>query len=136
MDLSDRYDVSSALPSGNNAYNYYAVSGSAIFSNLLNIDALSFGKARVGYAEVGNDTNPLNVYDTYSRNDNFGGSVLTTLPSTKNNPDLKPERTKSIEGGLELNFLKNRLGLDVTLYKTNTVDQIFSSISINSNWIF
>ncbi|MBK7700757.1 MAG: hypothetical protein IPJ39_19525 [Saprospiraceae bacterium] len=52
LDLSDRYDVSSALPNGNNAYNYYAVSGSVIFSNWINSDAFNFGKLRIGYAEV------------------------------------------------------------------------------------
>ncbi len=29
-------------------------------------------------------------------------------------PDLKPERSKSYEGGLELRFLKDKLGFDVT----------------------
>jgi len=126
LDLSDRYDVSSALPNGNNAYNYYAVSGSVIFSNWINSDAFNFGKLRIGYAEVGNDTDPLNVYDIYNRGDNFGGAILTSVPSTKNNPALRPERTKSLEAGVELKFLNNRLGLDLSVYKNNTVDQILA----------
>ena len=40
------------------------------------------------------------------------------------NPDLKPERTKSWEAGLETKFLNNRFGLDLSLYKTNSIDQI------------
>lgn len=124
IDLSDRYDISSALPAGNNAYNYYAASGSFVFSNLIDANWLRFGKLRLGYAEVGNDTGALNVYDVYSRFNNFGGSVLTSLPSTKNNAFLKPERTKSWEAGLELNTLGGRLGLDMSVYKVNTIDQI------------
>jgi TonB-linked SusC/RagA family outer membrane protein len=124
LDLSDRYDVSSALPTGSNAYNYYAASGSFVFSNLIDANWLRFGKLRVGYAEVGNDTGALNVYDVYTRSNNFGGAVLTSLPSTKNNAFLKPERTKSWEAGLELNTLGGRLGLDMSVYKVNTIDQI------------
>ncbi|AWV99437.1 SusC/RagA family TonB-linked outer membrane protein [Arcticibacterium luteifluviistationis] len=126
LDISDRYDISSALPAGSNAYNYYAASGSFVFSNLIDANWLRFGKLRFGYAEVGNDTGALNVYDTYSRFDNFGSSIITSLPSTKNNAFLKPERTKSLEAGLELNTLGGRLGLDMSVYQVNTIDQILN----------
>ena len=39
---------------------------------------------------------------------------------------MKPEQTKSKEIGLEMAFLKNRLGFDISYYNTNTVDQIFN----------
>ena len=42
----------------------------------------------------------------------------------KSNPDLKPERTKSIEAGLEMSFFQSRLGFDLALYKSNTINQI------------
>jgi hypothetical protein len=42
----------------------------------------------------------------------------------KNNPDLKPERTRSYEVGLEAIFADGRIGFDVTYYKQNTLDQI------------
>jgi hypothetical protein len=44
--------------------------------------------------------------------------------TTKNNPALLPERTKSWEVGLEASFLKTRFGFDVTYYNARTVDQI------------
>ncbi|PWJ60244.1 TonB-linked SusC/RagA family outer membrane protein [Dyadobacter jejuensis] len=124
LDVSDRVDVSSALPKANNTYNYYSFSGSYIFSNHIDAEWLRFGKFRVGYAEVGNDAPALSVGDVYSRIDNFGSSILTSVPSTKNNPDLKPERTKSWEIGLELNTLAGRLGLDLSVYHVNTINQI------------
>jgi len=40
------------------------------------------------------------------------------------NPDLLPERTKSIEAGLELHFWERRLGFDINVYKTNSFNQI------------
>jgi hypothetical protein len=37
---------------------------------------------------------------------------------------LKPEQTQSREIGLEMAFMQNRLGFDLTYYQTNTLDQI------------
>ena len=124
LDLTDRIDVSSALPTANNTYNYYSASASYVFSNHLNLDWLRFGKLRLGYAEVGNDASALSVNDVYNRLDNFGSSVLTSVPTTKNNPNLKPERTKSFEAGLEMNTLQGRLALDMSVYNVNTINQI------------
>lgn len=39
--------------------------------------------------------------------------------------DLQPERTKSVEGGVDIRFFGNRLGIDLTYYKTNSVNQLF-----------
>jgi hypothetical protein len=49
---------------------------------------------------------------------------MSSVANTKKNEDLRPERTKSIEGGLEFYLLERRLGLDLALYQTNTVNQI------------
>jgi len=124
LDFTDRYDVSSSLPSGNNEYNYFALSSSLVFSKFVDYDWLNFGKFRVGYAEVGNDLPANNVYDTYNVIDNFGTSALFSTPNTKNNAELKPERTNEIELGLEAKMFSNRVGLDLTWYKKNTVDQL------------
>ncbi|RKR14013.1 TonB-linked SusC/RagA family outer membrane protein [Maribacter vaceletii] len=124
LDLTDRYDVSSSLPSGNNKYNYYAISSSLIFSNLIDASWLNFGKIRGGYAEVGNDLPANNVYDTFTINNNFGSSVIVSYPGTKQNSELIPERTKEIEFGLEARMFNNRVGFDITAYKKNTEDQL------------
>ena len=124
LDVTDRYDVSSSLPEQNNEYNYYAVSTSLVFSKFVEADWLNFGKLRAGYAEVGNDLPANNVYDTYDVINNFGSAALFSTPNTKNNAELKPERTKEFELGLEAKFLSNRIGLDFTWYKKNTTDQL------------
>lgn len=124
LDLTDRYDISTALPTTNNAYNYYAASSSLIFSNLLEADWLSFGKVRAGYAEVGNDLPANNVYDSYSVLNNFGSAALFSYPGTKQNGNLKPEKTKEIELGLETRMFNNRVALDFTWYKKNTTNQL------------
>src|SRR5690606_29724839 len=120
---SIRRDVSSTLPKENNTYYYPSITGSFVFSN--NIDWLSFGKLRLNYAEVGNDAPFASIIDTYDKDPLFGNNATKfSVRDVKNNPDLKSERTKSWEAGVELQFLKKRLGLDMSVYQTNTVDQI------------
>lgn len=125
LDGTLRRDISSTLPSGENAYNYYALSGSWLFSHHLeNLGWLSSGKIRANYATVGNDAPWGSLRDVYDKPNPFGSSILFSLPDTKNNTNLKPEMTKSREIGLEMAFFDNRLGFDASYYHTNTIDQI------------
>lgn len=124
LDATIRRDQSSTLPKDANAYVYPSVSASWLFSNNLEADWLQFGKLRLGYAQVGNDAPWGSIKDTYSQNTSFSGTALFSLPNTKNNVDLKPENTTSLEAGIELITLNKRLGFDLSLYKNNTTDQI------------
>lgn len=128
LDATIRQDASSTLPEDNNTYYYPSLSGSFVFTEALNWknDILSFGKIRASAAEVANDTDPYQLDLYYQLNPlsfngtSVGGIAGTTLP----NPDLKPTRTRSFETGLELKFLKNRIGLDLTYYNQRSRDQI------------
>jgi TonB-linked SusC/RagA family outer membrane protein len=125
LDLAGRRDESSALPSDENVYYYPSASISFVFSELMtNTPWLTGGKLRANYAEVGNTANPHSVLDTFDPISPFGSTPLFSVSGTKNNPDLKAERTKNAELGLEMSFLDGRAGFDVTYYKSNTVDQI------------
>jgi TonB-linked SusC/RagA family outer membrane protein len=126
LDASLRNDWSSTLPKENNSYLYPSVTGSFIFSELTKEAApwISFGKFRIGYAQVGSDTDPYQIHDMY----NYSNSISTTpgylLTTTMLNPDLKPETTTSFEVGLEASFIDNRLGFEGTYYASETKDQI------------
>ena len=140
LDLTDRIDVSSALPSENNSYNYYAASSSLIFSKLVDLEWLDFGKLRAGYAEVGNDLPAGNVKDTYSTLNNFGDASVFSYGSTKNNSNLKPERTKEFEVGLEAKMFNNVIGFDLSWYKKNTEDQLMpvsvtTATGFSNRWV-
>ncbi|HWI92167.1 MAG TPA: SusC/RagA family TonB-linked outer membrane protein [Flavisolibacter sp.] len=125
LDGTIRRDRSSTLPVDKNAYNYYAVSGSWLFSHhLSNVTWLSSGKIRLNYATVGNDAPWGSIKDVYDQPNPFGSTLLFSLPGTKNNDELKPEQTTSKEVGLEMAFLKNRVGFDASYYHTNTINQI------------
>ncbi|NHN26055.1 SusC/RagA family TonB-linked outer membrane protein [Flavobacterium jejuense] len=126
VDASIRRDASSTLPKGDNSYYYPAVSGSLVFSNLANQEWLNFGKIRANYAEVGNDAPPLSLINTFQRNTNFHGQPSFTLPNVNKNPNLKPERTKSFEIGIEASMFNRRFGIDASYYVTNSIDQIVS----------
>jgi TonB-linked SusC/RagA family outer membrane protein len=125
LDLTGRYDIASTLPDDNNAYFYPSASLAFVFSELTDLDVLSLGKLRANYAEVGNLADPLLVNNVYILNTPFAGVPLATASTIKRNPDLVSENTKSMEVGLELSFLKNRVGLDVSYYKANSFNQIF-----------
>jgi len=121
-----RRDVSSTLPGGANSYWYPSVSGGFIFSELTKnaLPWLSYGKIRANYAEVGADALAYRINDTYIFNSPFNGNATTQQPTLKNNPNLKPERTRSEELGLELDFFHGRLHFDGSVYKTKTMDEL------------
>jgi TonB-linked SusC/RagA family outer membrane protein len=124
VDATLRNDVSSTLPIENNSYLYPSVSGSFLFSNLFDANWLQLGKLRLNYAEVGNDAPPRSILDTYDGQAPFAGNTMVSVNPTKNNAELLPENTKSLEAGLEMRMFESRLGLDFAVYKTNTFNQL------------
>ena len=124
LDGTLRRDESSTLPEDNDSYYYPSVAASFIFSNIMpKAKWLSFGKLRLNYATVGNSPGFDQLVDNYLVLSPFN-SLTTTDPTTKKNPELKPENTRSWEGGLEMYFIGRRIGFDLALYKTNTINQI------------
>ncbi|KLT71113.1 SusC/RagA family TonB-linked outer membrane protein [Flavobacterium sp. ABG] len=121
---SVRRDESSALPQDNNAYWYSAVSGSVVFSNWLkDVEFINFGKFRAAYAQVGSDTDPNQLLDTYTARNPFGTPVYS-FNTTKKNANLKPQQLDNVELGLNMQFAKNRLGFDVAWFQNKAYDQI------------
>lgn len=119
-----RRDRSSTLPSDNNTFYYPSVSTSILLSNIIEADFMNFMKFRANYAEVGNATDPYRVFNTYTISAPFAGAPWASNNRQLNNADLKPERAKSFEVGLEANFWDRRIGFDVSYYNTRTEDQI------------
>jgi len=122
LDFTARNDWSSTLPSDNNSYFYPSVGVSAILSKMINMPtAVSNARLRASYAETGNDTDP------YLTNRVFATGLIPGSISNSDllvNPELRPERTGAIEVGLDLEFLKNRIGLSLDYYQNTTQDQI------------
>lgn len=124
-----RNDWSSTLPDDNNAYLYPSINASFVFSGLPAFEEqtlISYGKVRVGWSEVGRDTDPYRLNFTYPLNTPYGATAIQTLPRILNNPELKPERTSGWEVGGQVEFFNNRIGLDLTYYSQATRDQILA----------
>ncbi|MBO0358713.1 SusC/RagA family TonB-linked outer membrane protein [Hymenobacter sp. BT186] len=136
LDLTARRDKSTTLPKGNNAFIYPSVATGFVFSELLkDVTWLSYGKARINYAEVGQGAPIQSVNDVYDKPAAFGLVPLFSVVGTKNNNELKPERTKSAEAGVEMAFMQSRFGFDATVYQQNTIDQIIPvNVSVGTGY--
>ena len=123
LDLTGRNDWSSTLPYGNNSFFYPSVSTSFLLSDLFQLPKqVSFAKLRFSWAQVGNDTRP---YQTSKYYDVIYSNQFTNS-STLFNPALKPEITTSYEAGLDIRLFKNRLSMDLAVYKNNSRNQIIA----------
>lgn len=121
-----RNDWSSALPEDNNSYLYPSVQTSFVFSELMTSNFLSFGKLRASFAQVGSDIGPYETAFTYGLGTPYGSTATFNLPNRLPNQDLRPALSSSYEAGIELKFFRNRIGVDVTAYRTDAEDQILS----------
>ena len=124
MDVTGRNDWSSTLPEGHNSYFYPSVSGSFVFSDLVEVPGLTYGKLRTGWTAVGNDASAFSLIDPYVASTPFDGVPRYSASSSLRNFDLKPERTEAWEAGGEFRFLNDRLGVDLTYYNKKTRNQI------------
>ena len=126
LDLTIRRDKSTTLLVKNNTFVYPSASLGYVFSESFKDSApwLSYGKIRANYAEVGQGAPVFSTYDYYIQSPALGAAAIATLPLTKNNPDLVPERTKSGEIGVDVAFLDSRVGGELTYYQQNTINQI------------
>ena len=131
LDVTGRNDWSSALATPGDAsgtsFFYPSASLSFVASQALTLpDAVSFLQLRAGWAQVGNDTDPFRTSSAFVAQAPFGGdptfSEQDALPAT----NLVPEQTTSGEVGVDLRFLDDRIGLDVTYYNQTTRNQILS----------
>lgn len=134
LDATLRGDQSSTLPLNNNIYVYPSVSGSFVFSELINKkNILPYGKFRLSWAQVGSDTDPYQLGLVYTKSKfTYPGYTIGYINNeTIPNKNLKPTRTNSFEVGFETKFFNSRIGLDFTYYNQISKDQI---MGIASSW--
>ncbi len=128
LDITGRNDWSSTLPNSNRSYFYPSVTGSVLLDHFIDPenDIFNLLKIRSSWANVGNDTDPYQIYSYYNlANDGYLGLTQLSRPGTKFNEDLKPENIASLEIGLEGSLLDNRLFFDFSWYDIKTTDQIY-----------
>jgi TonB-linked SusC/RagA family outer membrane protein len=99
--------------------------------------ALSYGKLRVAYGEAGQEPSPYLTSSTYQSNVPLIGITQGTgnlpvqngLPGlatsiVRGSEDLRPERSKEFEGGIDVGLFRDKADLSFTYYHTITDDVI------------
>ncbi|KAA2241392.1 SusC/RagA family TonB-linked outer membrane protein [Chitinophaga agrisoli] len=126
LNLTARNDWSSTLPRGNNSYFYPSVNASLVLSEALHLQSnvISMLKIRGGWAQVGKDTDPYQLINTYPFNQPFDNNPLLTVSDKFLKEDLKPEITTATELGAEIALFKDIVRLDVTYYNSSSRNQI------------
>ncbi|RBQ02510.1 SusC/RagA family TonB-linked outer membrane protein [Pedobacter miscanthi] len=126
--ITARNDWSSTLPAQNRSYFYPSFNGSFVATEAFDIKGgvLDYWKIRGGWSKVGKDADPYRLINTYSFSAPYGSSPQLSPATTDLNRDLKPETTTSTELGTEATFFGKRVRLDLSLYNTNSYDQILS----------
>jgi len=117
-----------ATPGFDNKLNivYPSVNGSFVFSELWKPTFLSFGKVRLGYAKVGQATDPYKtqlMYNFLSETLNgkpLGNIINITIP----NSALKASSASELEFGAELSMFDSRLNMDVSYYNKQSKEEI------------
>lgn len=142
LTLSARNDWSSTLPSTSRSFFYPSVATSFIFSDLIEQnDILTLGKIRASIAKTGKDADPYQVYAVMGQTSHSDGYRTLDYPlangattvngfSVSNligNDKLQPEIATSSELGIDLKFLKSRVGLGVTVYNKSITDLIWQA---------
>lgn len=126
LDFTGRNDWSSTLPSEENSYFYPGISASAALSDIFSIQSntLSFLKLRASWVQVGSDTGPYNLVQTFAFRSPWGTVLSPSESNSLLNPQLKPEITTSLEIGVDASFFQGRLNAALTVYNKKTNDQI------------
>lgn len=125
LTVTGRNDWDSRLAySKHPSFFYPSVGLSVVLSDMFELpEVISYAKIRGSYTIVASSfdrflTNPGYVYNAQTHN--------WENPTVYPMDDMKPEKTKSWEIGLNLKFWENRFNLDATYYRSNTFNQTFS----------
>jgi len=127
LTVTGRNDWTSTIPTERNSFFYPSISSSFVFSDAFPaVKQWMTGKVRLAYAEVGKDARPYAYRPSLESKLTTGGGYGYGF--TGPNLDLRPEFARSYEGGFDLSFFDDRLGLDATWYRKRTKDQIVNDI--------
>ena len=126
LDLTGRNDWSSALPKANNSYFYPSASLSVVASELLGWTGsqINMIKLRGATSSVRRDLEPYRTRTNFLVSQGFDGLTVATHNNNFPNENIRPEKVVSYEFGFDSRFFNNRLGLDLTYYKSRTTDLI------------
>jgi len=134
LNITGRNEWASTFGTSKSSFFYPSANMAFIFTEFMQKNnVLSFGKARLSYAQAGKNPTAY-ASRTYYVNpfftDGFTGGLNFPylgqngfgLSDIMGNAALRPEKTTGIEAGLDLRFFKGRLNIDATIYKQTSTD--------------
>jgi TonB-linked SusC/RagA family outer membrane protein len=136
LSTTGRYDTYSSISSavGRGIFSP-SVSGSFIFSDLVKMQNVDFGKIRLSYAQTSNTADPYANQVYYSVNNSINGTPAGGFSQQLPNLFLKPFTLKELELGTEMKFWGDRLGFDISAFTRKTHNEIINStIDISSGY--
>ena len=120
LSVGARAERSSANGDVDKFYFFPKAAGSYRFPDLLG-EGTDF-KLRVAYGETGNQPLFGQKFTTLQGGQVIGGHVGTIVGNVAGAPDIRPERTREIEAGMDASLLRGRASLEVTLFQRKTSD--------------
>lgn len=135
VDVTGRNDWSSTLPEDNRAFFYPSVSASFIPTELYNPvdDILDYFKLRGSWAVAKKDLGIHEINRVFSISQNaWNGLTRATYPGRLRDPNIEAETERTIEFGVDVRFLKNRIGLDVAYFNRLQFNRIVNAGISNS----
>lgn len=146
LNATGRTDVVSSMPRNHRTFFYPSVSLAWIFTELPALRGngiLDYGKIRTSFAEVGQAGS---YRENYLVIPTYSGGMYTYSPvvypingvtayipyQQVYDPNLRPQNTRNLEAGFDLEFFNRRLKVSYTFAYQNVKDQIFSIPSAGS----
>ena len=128
LEVSGRNDWSSTLPASKLSFFYPSASLSFVFTDAVKMgnvsNWLSYGKLRLAGANSANGYVPYQTEFVYSPVTNGGFTTGLSVPGTLPSLFIQPQKSRSLEVGADLGFLKNRINLTLTYYDIYSYHQI------------
>jgi TonB-linked SusC/RagA family outer membrane protein len=129
-----RFDQSSMLADPNKLYAFPKASGAVNIHNFdfWSIKQVSQLKFRVAYGESGGmpPVNQVSLQQPKFTNflpSNISGLTGLTVNNIQGDPNIKPERAKELEFGVDLGLFQNKVTLEATYYNKKTEDLIMTA---------
>ncbi|HVI46880.1 MAG TPA: SusC/RagA family TonB-linked outer membrane protein [Chitinophaga sp.] len=151
LSVTGRNDKISTLPITNNSFFYPSISGSVVISELVKMpNWISYLKARGSWSQVSSGILPSSSTDdtyqkeytysylsTYDKGIKWNGTPSLSFTDVLRNPQIQPQTTGAWEAGVETKLFDNRLGFDITYFRTRDYNNIVKLPVANSsgyNW--
>lgn len=134
-----RNDWYSTLNEDNNNVLSKSFGGSFVFSDLIKVPAISYAKARISWGEIpmalGTSFLPFGAYrypsPVYGVNQfQWNGNALQSTPDVLVDSSLTGAVKRQIEYGIDMKFLKNRVGFSFT-YWNGSEENFPTEVTIN-----